>query len=102
MRSLLPVLAIYCVTVVGFFLLYVKFSNQLPSSYKTWTALALFVFVFLLAQVPMMYFRRNVRRLSTERGLICPSCSTALGFSYATLKRTGKCRACGAQVVGAT
>jgi hypothetical protein len=101
MRAVLPVLLIYCAVAAGLFLSYLKLSNQIPAPYKTWVTLALWVVVFLLIQVVMVYFRRNVRRLSTERGLICPSCGAALGFSYATLKRTGKCRACGAQVVGA-
>jgi len=101
MRAMLPVVAIYVAVMGGLFLLYVEFVDRIPPPYKTGFGLALILAVFLLAQVVMIYFRRNVRRLSAERALTCPSCSAALGFSYATLKRTGKCRACGAQVVGA-
>lgn len=99
MRALLPVVAIYVAVMGGLFLLYVEFAAQLAPPYKTWAGLALLLAVILAAQVVMVYFRRSVRRLSAARGLICPSCGAALGFGYATLKRTGTCRACGARVV---
>jgi hypothetical protein len=101
MRAMLPAVAIYVAVMGGLFLSYVEFGDQVPPPYKTWVGLALILAAFLSTQVVMIYFRRNVRRLSIERGLICPSCSAALGSNYATLKRTGKCRACGEQVVGA-
>jgi hypothetical protein len=95
-RALLPTVTLFGVALVGLLLTLISVEGKPP--YPTWIVISAFVIVFGLAQIPLAIFRRNVRRLSAKHGLICPSCSAPLGFGYATLKRTGNCRACGANV----
>jgi hypothetical protein len=99
-RAMLPVLVAF-LAVGGFAAVaYSHFRDRLPGADST-KAIFLFLCVLVLVQFPMSYFRSAVRRLSAAHGLICPSCGAALGFHYATLKRTGKCSICGEPFPGA-
>jgi hypothetical protein len=97
LRQMLVPLAVFMASVFGLLLLYETLGARWASAYKTAVAIAV---MLLLVQIPRTAFLRNVTRLSKSHGLICPSCGIALGLSYATLKRTGKCGQCGTQVVG--
>jgi hypothetical protein len=98
--AMLPVLAMSIVVAGLVALAYSHFGARLPGADRT-KAIVGFLCVIALVQIPMSYFRRAVRRLSAAHGLVCPSCGAALGFRYATLKRTGKCSTCGNPFPGA-
>jgi hypothetical protein len=95
-RAVLPPVVIFGIAIIGLLLAFISVEGQPP--YPMPIAVAALVVVFLLFQIPLFYLRRSVRRLSTKHGLICPSCGAFLGFSYATLKKTGACRACGTNI----
>lgn len=95
-HMLVPVVA-FCALTALIVLGYNALGTRWPSTYK---AVGAMIAVFAAAQVAMAAFRRNVATLSRVHGLICPSCGAALGFKYATLKRTGNCGVCRAKVVG--
>jgi hypothetical protein len=99
--AVLPAVGIFLIIVVPPFLLYVFYSNHIPAPYKTAVGMALIVSVLGAVQIPFSSLRRNAQTLSAANGLTCPACQTPLGSSYATLKRTGKCQNCGAQIIGA-
>jgi hypothetical protein len=98
-RAIWPPVAISAIAIVGFLFALISVEGQPP--YPTAVVLVGVIIAFLLIQVPLFYFRRSVRRLSTKHGLICPSCGAHLGFGYATLRRTGACRVCGSNVTTA-
>jgi hypothetical protein len=98
LRSVLPVLVVCGVVMIGAAILLAQFWGRWTSPYKQWVLLAALI---ALVQLPLRTFFRNVRLLSAAHGLICPSCNVPLGMKYATLKRTGKCGKCGAQIVDA-
>jgi hypothetical protein len=100
-RVILPALGVYLAIVIPLILFYVAFADQLSQSYKTPVGIALMVVVVVAMQIPLASFRRNARELSVANGLVCPNCQSPLCDSYATLKRTGKCRYCGSQVIDA-
>ncbi len=96
-RHMLVPLVAFCALTALIVLGYTALGSRWPSTYKAAGAM---IAVFAAGQLAMAAFRRNVASLSRVHGLICPSCSAALGFNYATLKRTGTCGVCGAKVVG--
>jgi hypothetical protein len=97
-RAILPVLLLYAALLLPFVMWYKNLVDRQPQSYKILMIIGA-IFVFSLStSIPMSYFRRRVRELSLTNGLICPACNAPLGFHYATLKRTGECGKCGAQV----
>ena len=100
-RAMLPVLGTSLLVGIIAAFAYSHFGDRLPGADSTKAVLG-FLCLIALAQIPASYFRRAVRRLSTEHGLICDSCGAALGSHYATLKRTGKCNVCGTPFRGLT
>jgi len=96
-RHMLRPLLIFCVLAALIVSVYFALVSRWPSNYWAWGAM---VATVLAAQLPMAAFRRTVVLLSKAHSLTCPACGTALGFRYATLKRTGNCGVCGAKVVG--
>jgi len=101
LRAAIPSFGVYLAVVVPLMVLFVIFLDRVPHRYRSALGLALMIVVTLVVQIPLRSFRRNVRELSVANGLICPACHAPLGDSYATLKRTGKCRHCCAQVIDA-
>jgi len=100
-KAVLPSVGIFLVAVVLLFALYALLSGHISPSYKSAVGIIFSIAVLAAAQIPYKSLRRNVRELSVANGLVCSACQTPLGDSYATLKRTGKCRHCGAQVIEA-
>ena len=96
-RHMLGPALIYCALVALIVVATLAFASRWPSNYWAWGAMGATYFAIFL---PMGAFRRNVTLLSRAHGLICSACGAALGFKYATLKRTGRCGVCGAKVVG--
>jgi hypothetical protein len=94
-HMLVPMLVFFAMvaTLVFFFETY---GSRWPSTYRAWVAI---VAAFVLSQLMMFLLRRNITTLSRTHGLVCPSCGAAMGFRYSTLRRTGKCGACGASVL---
>jgi len=97
---MLPAWVVFLVATALAMLAYSRFPTQFPGTNST-KPIFLFLCVFVLVQITMHYFRRTVRRLSAAHQLMCPSCGRALGFSYSTLQKTGKCRFCGEPFPGA-
>jgi DNA-directed RNA polymerase subunit RPC12/RpoP len=89
-------LLVFCAVVAMILLVYVELGSRLSPIVKAWGSI---IAVFVAGQFAMAAFRRKVALLSKTHGLVCPYCGSALGFRYATLKRTGKCGACGRTVV---
>jgi hypothetical protein len=101
LRAVLPAVGIFAGIMVTEFFLYLVFSDNIPHSYRTAVGIVLSISVVAAMQIPMASLRRHVRELSVANGLVCPTCQTPLGDAYATLKRTGKCKRCGGQVIDA-
>ena len=97
-RAMLPVLLLYAAVLLPFVTWYKNLVDRQPQSYKIFMIVGAIFVLSLSTSIPMSYFRRKIRELSLTNGLICPTCNAPLGFHYATLKRTGECGKCGAQV----
>jgi ribosomal protein S27AE len=82
--------------VVGLF--YEAHLQSLPSWAKPWALEAILVPLVIIAWI---LIRKVLLRCSHEHNLICPRCGVALGFYYATLKKTGTCGKCG-EIICAT
>jgi hypothetical protein len=100
-RAVIPSVGIFLGIVVPLFVLYVIFSDDIAPSYRAVVGIILSIAALAAVQIPFASLRRNISELSSANGLVCPTCQAPLGDSYATLKRTGKCRRCGAQVIEA-
>src|ERR1700689_4012944 len=101
LRAALPSIGTFVVIVGTMMLLSATFLGRVPHQYRSTLGIALTIVVILLAQIPLESIRRNVIKISAANNLICPACNAPLGDSYFTLKRTGKCRHCGGQVIDA-
>jgi hypothetical protein len=101
LRAVLPSIGIVVVILAPLMFLFVVLLERVPHQYKSALGVAFAILVTVLAQIPLRSVRRNASKLSAANNLICPACHAPLGDSYATLKRTGKCRHCGGQVIGA-
>jgi hypothetical protein len=101
LRAALPSIGIFVAIVGTMMLFFAIFLDRVPHQYRSALGIALTIVVMLCAQIPLGSLRRNVSKISAANNLICPACDAPLGDSYVTLKRTGKCRHCGGQVIDA-
>ena len=96
-RPTMFILLAYLALTAPPFLTYLVVAQRWNSPVVPW---AFIILVLLLSRVGFLAFRRSVVRLSGEHGLVCPSCQTPLGLTYATTKRTGACGKCKASICG--
>ena len=66
-RAVLPTVALFGVALVGLTLAFISVEGKPP--YPTGIAISAFVIVFVLAQIPLALFRRNVRKRLNNRVL---------------------------------
>ncbi len=95
--SMLPILAVEVLLGGALLFAIVSHHDLMQTSDRIW----LVVPWILVTAIVGFFFRRNVTRLSEEFMLVCPSCKVPLGSKYLTVKRTGKCGKCGAQIIEA-
>jgi quinol-cytochrome oxidoreductase complex cytochrome b subunit len=101
LRAALPSIGIFVAIVGTMMLFFATFLDRVPHQYRSALGIALTFVVILVAQIPLGSIRRNASKISAANNLICPTCNAPLGDSYVTLKRTGRCRHCGGQVIDA-
>jgi hypothetical protein len=95
MRHMFVPLSIFVLFAVALLAAGFMLQSRWQSRYFGWGAVAA---IFVAAQLTLARFRRNVALLSKVHELTCPGCGAALGLRYATLKRTGRCGTCGAEI----
>jgi hypothetical protein len=95
LRSMLVPLGLFCAIACILFAIVVTVGANWPPNNKIVVAIAIFV----MAPFIVHRLRRNAVGLSLSHNLICPSCKAPLGLRYATVKRTGQCGVCKAQIV---
>jgi len=100
-RASLPIGAAFCVAMAALAYAALTIEEFIPWPYRTAAKIVVISAALVFVQISVALFRRAVRRLSDAHRLVCASCKAVLGFHYATLKRTGKCGACGAPFPGA-
>jgi hypothetical protein len=101
LRAVLPSVGIFVAIVGTMMLLFATLLDRVPQQFRSALGIASTIVVIIIAQIPLGSIRRNAGKISAANNLICPTCNAPLGDSYVTLKRTGKCRHCGGQVIDA-